>query len=201
MADGVLYVPEYYDDHRAWSFPSWQEIFCNDKPVTIEFCTGNGTWLAEKAKDLSRNWVAVEWNFERVRKIWSKMKNYQLPHLFIVCGEAQVFARDYIPSASIDQIYINFPDPWPKEKHAKNRLFQAPFIEQLARILKPQGEVIIVTDDPPYSEQIIREFHAWESVFPGPYYVTEWEGYGTSYFDTLWRDKGKTIRYFRFKNS
>lgn len=202
IVDRVLFVPEYYDHHRDFSCPSWQEIFGNSNPVTIEFCTGNGTWLAERAKDSSRNFVAVEWDFERVRKIWSKMKNYNLSNLFIVCGEAQVLVRDYLTGASVDEIYVNFPDPWPKEKHAKNRLFQAPFVRELAKILKLQGQITIVTDDEAYGEQIVREFLSsslWKTVFNEPYFITEWEGYGTSYFDTLWREKGKTIRYFQFK--
>jgi tRNA (guanine-N7-)-methyltransferase len=200
IADGVLFVPDYYDRHREWTFPTWPEIFGDDKPVTIEFCTGNGTWLTEKAKDTSRNFIAVEWDFERVRKIWSKTKNYGLTNLFIVCGEAQVFARDYLRSASVNEIYINFPDPWPKLKHAKNRLFQQPFILELARVLRPEKSVTIVTDDPPYGRQIVREFSAWEPAFPEPYFVTAWEGYGTSYFEGLWRSKGKQIHYFQFKN-
>jgi tRNA (guanine-N7-)-methyltransferase len=40
---------------------------------------------------------------------------------------------------------------------------------------------------------------AFESDFPAPHYVTEWEGYGTSYFDALWREKGKDIHYFQFR--
>lgn len=204
LADGVLYVPDYYENHREFSFPDWKTIFGNDKPVVIEYCTGNGTWIAEKAKDTSNNWVAVEWRFERVRKIWSKAKNYGLTNLFIVCGEAQTFAREYLSSESIDQVYINFPDPWPKEKHAKNRIFQQPFIHQIARTVKPAGLVTVVTDDPPYSEQVSREMlahPAWVSSFPDPYFVTEWEGYGTSYFEELWRGKGKVIRYFQFKKT
>ena len=99
------------------------------------------------------------------------------------------------------RVYINFPDPWPKEKHAKNRLFQPPLFKSWPYSYKPEGEVTIVTDDPPYRLQIIRSFSRvlWESVFPEPYFITEWEGYGTSYFDTLWRDKGKTIHYFQFR--
>jgi tRNA (guanine-N7-)-methyltransferase len=204
LADGVLYVPEFYDRHREWVFPGWPAIFGNDKPVVIEFCTGNGTWIAEKAKDTSKNWVAVEWWFERVRKIWSKRENYGLDNLFIVCGEAQTFAREYLGNETVDEVYINFPDPWPKEKHAKKRLFQPPFIEQLARTVKPSGLLTVVTDDPPYSEQlskVIRAHPQWNSCFPEPYFVTEWENYGESYFDTLWREKGKTIHYFQFKKS
>jgi tRNA (guanine-N7-)-methyltransferase len=196
---GVLFVPAHYFEHTAFSFPAWQDIFGNDRPVTIEFCSGNGTWLVEKAKDQTHNFVAVEWDFERVRKIWYKAKNLGLSNLFIVCGEAQVFARDYLQSASVNTIYINFPDPWPKPKHAKNRLFQAPFVNELARVLQPQGSVTIATDDEMYGKQIVREFGKWQSAYPSPHYLTEWEGYGTSYFDALWRGKGKTIYYFQYR--
>jgi tRNA (guanine-N7-)-methyltransferase len=202
LEDRVFYVPEFYDKHQACSFPDWKTIFGNDHPVIIEYGAGNGMWTAEKAQDLSQNWVAVELDFERVRKIWSKVKNLGLPNLFVISGKAQTFAKEYLPTASIDGIYINFPDPWPKDRHAKNRLFQQPFINELARTIKPGGTLIVVTDDPPYSEQICREMlahPAWESDFPAPYYVTEWEGYGTSYFDALWREKGKVIHYFQFR--
>jgi tRNA (guanine-N7-)-methyltransferase len=202
LQDKVLFVPDYYDRHQELTFPKWREIFGNDNPVIIEYCTGNGTWLAEKAKDSSKNWVAVEWRFERVRKIWSKMKNYGLSNLFIISGEAKTFAREYLSASSVDGVYINFPDPWPKDKHAKNRLFQQPFIEELALTIKPGGTVTVATDDPTYSEQISREMlahPAWEPDFHKPYYKTEWEGYGTSYFDMLWREKGKEIRYFQFR--
>jgi tRNA (guanine-N7-)-methyltransferase len=198
LVDKVLFVPDYYDRHREWTFPGWSAIFGNDRPVVIEFCTGNGTWIAEKAKDSPYNWVAVEWRFDRVRKIWSKMKNYGLSNLMVVCGEAQTFAREYIPSKSVAQAYINFPDPWPKEKHAKNRLFQAPFVDELARIVSET--VIVATDDPVYADQITHEMlKQWNSAFPEPYYVNDWPDYGTSFFDALWRGKGKTIRYFQFE--
>jgi tRNA (guanine-N7-)-methyltransferase len=194
ISDGVLFIPDYYDRHDEYQFPGWEPIFGNKKPVVVEYCSGNGTWIAEKAKDSEKNWVAVEYDFERVRKIWSKKKNYGLDNLFIISGEALTFAREYLPPHSIAEVFINFPDPWPKEKHAKNRLFQQPFIEQLARTT--EGTVTAVTDDPVYSEQIVREMAThWEMVLS----TNTWENYGASYFDTLWREKGKEIRYFQFK--
>jgi len=199
LIDKVLFVPDYYDRHREWSFPGWKAIFGNDHPVLIEYCAGNGTWIAEKARSSPyNNWVAVEWRFERVRKIWSKMKNYNLSNLMIVCGEAQTFTREYLPSQSVFQAYVNFPDPWPKDKHAKNRLFQEPFVSELVRVV--HGNITVVTDDSTYADQITAEMlKSWRSSFPNPYYITDWPDYGTSYFDTLWRDKGKMIRYFQFE--
>jgi tRNA (guanine-N7-)-methyltransferase len=197
IADGVLFIPDYYGDHQAWKFPAWQEIFQNDCPVVVEYCAGNGAWIAEKARcEPQVNWVAVEWRFDRVRKIWSKMKNFSLQNLFIVCGEAQTFTREYV--TTIDAAYINFPDPWPKEKHAKNRLFQEPFIARLAEVIKK--DITIVTDDPTYTGQIVREMGIYfKPAFPDPFYITQWPGYGTSYFENLWREKGRTLHYLRYE--
>lgn len=197
LIDYVLFVPDYYDHHREWNFPGWEAIFGNSNRVMIEYCAGNGTWIVEKAKNSPDNWVAVEWRFDRVRKIWSKMKNNSLKNLLIVCGEAEIFTREYLPSKSIDHAYINFPDPWPKDKHAKNRLFQKSFVEELARTVKESATV--VTDDPFYADQIAAQMlKSWHAHFPHPHYITSWPGYGASYFDTLWREKGKIIRYFKF---
>jgi tRNA (guanine-N7-)-methyltransferase len=120
--DRVLFVPQYYDRHHEWTFPGWEspEVFGRKAPIEVEYCTGNGAWIIEKAlANPDRNWVAVEVQFERVRKIWSKMCNEKITNLFIVCGEALTYTRFYVPSHSFSAAYINFPDPWPKEKHAK----------------------------------------------------------------------------------
>lgn len=204
ITDGVLFVPDYYQLHDQWQFPAWEDVqvFGRKAPIHIEYCTGNGAWIIEKAlQHPELNWVAVEWRFERVRKIWSKMRNCKLSNLFIVCGEAQVFTKYYVPNASFDGVYVNFPDPWPKEKHAKNRLFQQPFIAEMARTCAPGAKATVATDHVEFRDQICTEMNAhpdWSSVFPAPFYVSEWENYGASYFDQLWREKGLAINYMQF---
>ena len=202
--DRVLFVPEYYDRHHEWTFPGWAspEVFGNTAPVEVEYCTGNGAWIIEKAlANPDRNWVAVELQFDRVRKIWSKMRNEKITNLFIVSGEALTFTRYYIPDKSVSAIYINFPDPWPKEKHAKKRLLQEPFITEMARVTATGGTATIVTDHAGYTAQISETMltnASWSPLFEAPYYVTEWEGYGSSYFGELWREQGITIHYLQF---
>ncbi len=204
--DKVLFVPKFYDGHGQWSFPGWEDkqIFESSKPLQIEYCSGNGAWIIERAKthpDL--NWIAVEKRFDRVQKIWSKMKNEKLDNLFIVCGEALAFTTYYVADESFHGIFINFPDPWPKGKHTKHRLLKENFITQIARASKKEAKAVIVTDHEEYSGQMCKAFvkhPAWTAVFPEPYFITEWEGYGTSYFDELWRHKGKTIHYMQFSN-
>lgn len=202
IQNGIFHLPEYYTALQEFCFPQWNEVFGNTNPVCIEFCAGNGTWIAEKARaEPEKNWVAVEMRFDRVQKIWSKIQNLSLSNLFIVCGEAYNFAHYFVPKASVQEIYINFPDPWPKRRHEKHRLMKTTFLDELALILKEKGSVTFVTDDYVYLESTLHLFqtHAlFEPTYPAPYYVTEYSNYGTSWFEDLWREKGKNIQYTRW---
>lgn len=200
----VWHIPRYCPDYSTFKFPGWnsQQLFGNDKPVIIEYCCGNGAWIAAKAKQHPEyNWVGVEMKFERVRKVWAKIQNYALDNLIVLCGEALLSTQLYIPDESVYDIYVNFPDPWPKNRHAKNRLLQGSFIHEMLRVLRKQGAVTVATDDVGYSAFLIEEFRAvkgFTSAYPAPFYVHEWPEYGDSYFDSLWRSQGKNIHYHRF---
>lgn len=194
---GVFIVPQHYDAHGDWE--DEEKIFSKDAPFSIEFCSGNGDWIIKKAMENPHEaWIAVEMQFERVRKIWSKRENLGLKNLLIVCGEALTFARYYLPTDSVEKTYVNFPDPWPKKRHAKKRLIQAPFVEELARIVLPRGIATYVTDDTPYSQQMIEvseESPHWKS----DRYSQDLEGYGTSWFRTLWEEKGREFHHIQYE--
>lgn len=205
IAEGVFYVPDRCGSYEEFTFPGWNDpaLFGNDLPLKIEYCSGNGAWLVEKALAHPEiNWVAVEKKFKRVKKIGSKVKKLNLKNLSVVCGEAYLSTTHYFSDETFESAYINFPDPWPKTRHAKNRLIQPKFIDEVWRILKPAGVFTLVTDDPEYSSQMLKEMTAhsgFRPLFPDPFFVTEMPGYGSSYFDQLWREKGKTIRYHQFE--
>jgi tRNA (guanine-N7-)-methyltransferase len=204
--DHILYVPEYYNGHQEFVFPGWDspEIFGRNAPIEVEYCTGNGAWIVEKAlAHPEHNWVAVELQFERVRKIWSKIYNFELNNLFIVCGEGLTFSQFYAPPDSFSAVYVNFPDPWPKEKHAKNRILKEPFLSELARVSKPGAIATIVTDHIEYRQQVVSGMLAnslWQPCYPDPYYINAFDGYGTSYFDALWREQQVQVHYMQFVN-
>lgn len=204
IKDGILYVPDLLESYDAFQFPGFSsaEVFGNEREVQIEYCSGNGAWIADKARlNPHINFVAVEKKFDRVRKIWKKKKKLQLDNLFIVYGEGLLTTKHYFPEKSITQVYVNFPDPWPKTRHWKNRIVQGAFIDEMSRILQDGGSLMVVTDDPPFSAFVIKEMSAhkhFKSAFPDPYFVQECPGYGSSYFEELWREQGKIIRYHRY---
>jgi tRNA (guanine-N7-)-methyltransferase len=207
IEDGVFYCPPYSTSSSdpEFSFPSWNDpqLFGNDNPIHIEYCSGNGAWITAKAKEFPCiNWVAVEKKFPRVRKIWAKAQNMELKNLITVCGEACHATAKYFLSDSFAAAYINFPDPWPKRRHTKHRLIHPLFIEQIERVLKNKAVFTLVTDDPEYSRRMLEEMRqhsAFISSHPEPYFATELPNYGSSYFEQLWREQGKIIRYHQFE--
>ncbi len=203
IEDHIWYVPKRCETD-TFVFPGWTHelTFAIDQPINVEFCSGNGDWIAAKAlANPHENWVAVEKKFPRVRKIWSKLKNHNIPNLMIICGEGYHVVQTYFSSSTINSIYVNFPDPWPKNAHAKNRLIQPNFIKEMARILKENGSFTFATDDEPYSERVIRDMQETKgfiSAISEPFYCHEIPNYGVSFFEELWRNQGKKIRYHIF---
>lgn len=205
LLDRCFYIPGHFAHDAAgpkliWESPS---LFGNQNPVAIEFCSGNGEWISEKARQYpDQNWVAVEKRFDRARKIWGSLQRSELNNLFVVCAEAFTFSRYYAPLNSVSQIFINFPDPWPKPRHAKHRLISPPFLLELEKILIDQKTVIIATDDRPYVDQILEVFAQhphWKPVFPNPYFTDEWPGFGDSFFSRLWVGKGLSTHYLQYR--
>ena len=203
LQDDFLFIPGFYEELGSHGpVLDFANLFQNDNPVLIEYCSGNGQWIAAKAKENpDLNWVAVERDFERARKIWLKAKKQNLKNLFLVFGEALTFTQYYLKDQSVDGFFVNFPDPWPKRRHFKNRLVSAAFMEETKKKVKPLGTTTLVSDHEGMALFMIESAlkSEWKPLFEKPYFSEELEGYGSSYFEDLFRGKGKKIRYIRFE--
>lgn len=192
LLDRFFYVPAKYEYKRE-TIP----FFTDERPVIIEYCSGNGQWIGARAKQNPHlNWLAVEKRFERARQIWLLSHREKLPNLAVACCEGFVFTRFYAPKAR--EVFINFPDPWPKLRHAKHRIVQTPFLQEVAGIVEIGGKATCVTDDPAYSGQMVKEFErvpSWRFLFN----VHEWPDYGRSFFNDLWTKRGRNIHYISYE--
>ncbi len=193
LLDRFFYIPGHYAHcKKEISFFPEQE-----KPIAIEYCSGNGQWVGEKAKQNHElNWIAVEKKFERARQIWLKMHRENISNLVVVCGEALIFTQYYAPRAI--EVYVNFPDPWPKRRHAKHRLIRTEFLQKLFPIVQSGGKITCVTDDAKCVQEMIKEFSkcpAWKFLFN----TQEWPDYGRSYFHDLWTEKGRKIYHLSYE--
>lgn len=194
LLDQFFYVPHPYEEHEKFPPFSWESIFHNTLPVAVEFCSGNGQWIGEKAKnERGKNWVAVERRFDRAKKIWRLAQREGLENLFVVCAEGLVFAHFYAPENGFSEIYVNFPDPWPKLRHAKHRLIQPPFLKALHRVSRKGTVASFVSDDLSYVEQMKKGLNQAEGWKLAAAHVLAEEGYGESFFRALWESKGKKI--------
>ena len=69
---------------------------------------------------------------------------------------------DLLPDGCLDRVFILFPDPWPKKKHQKRRIIQAPFLDALARVMKPGGRLRFATDVRSYADEALERLMAHE---------------------------------------
>ncbi len=130
----------------------WADVFANSRPIRIEVGMGKGRFLmqlAEENPDI--NYIGIEMYssvlIRAIEKAEAAEKDGTAPANFrFIRMDARDLPEVFAP-AEIDRIYLNFSDPWPKDRHAKRRLTSVPFLERYARILKPEGLVEFKTDN------------------------------------------------------
>lgn len=190
-----------WSDLSTFSFPGWNRMFEREAPIVIEYCSGHGHWIVEQAKKQPEcNFLAVEKRFDRAKKIWSKIKNHGLKNCIVACAEGGQLTSGYFPDESIQEVYINFPDPWPKTRHAKHRIMNPQFLDAMKRVLSPTGSVTFVTDDEDYSQiflKLIRTRTDFSHLVAEPYYTQLPNDYGISFFEEIFRQMGKINRFHK----
>ncbi len=128
------------------------EVFKNDKPVWIEIGMGKGEFTLTKSQAHQEvNFLGIE-KFPTVQQIpVKKAESMDIPNLQFISGDANEIL-EWFEEESIDKIFINFPDPWPKERHAKRRLVFHSFLNDYYKLLKPGGCIEFKTDQLPLFE-------------------------------------------------
>lgn len=125
----------------------WHEIFKNNNAIHIEVGMGKGQFimkLAENHPDI--NYVGIEKYSSVLVRAIEKQEEKELTNLFFIRMEAENIA-DVFEKGEVERIYLNFSDPWPKDRHAKRRLTSVQFLERYEQILVPKGHVIFKTDN------------------------------------------------------
>lgn len=126
----------------------WHELFGNDNPIHIEIGMGKGTFIIENAiKNPDINYIGIEkYSSVLIRAIEKREEQPELTNIFFVRMEAE-YIENVFDKDEVDQIYLNFSDPWPKDRYAKRRLTSDRFLKRYTNILKEDGYVIFKTDN------------------------------------------------------
>jgi tRNA (guanine-N7-)-methyltransferase len=138
-------------------------VFGHQAPRLLEIGFGNGEALLAIARERS-DWdcLGVEVYEPGVGRLLLQAQQAGLRNLRILCHDAVEALEHQLPDESIDETLVFFPDPWPKKRHHKRRLIQAPFATLLARKLKPGGVLRLATDWQPYAEHMLEVLNACE---------------------------------------
>ena len=126
---------------------TWRDVFGNDNPIRIEIGMGKGlfiTTLAAQHPDI--NYVGIEKYSSVLLRAVEKQNELMLPNLKFIRMDAENIT-DIFGKGEVDEIYLNFSDPWPKDRHAKRRLTSKEFFARYYVILKEDGEVHFKTDN------------------------------------------------------
>lgn len=126
---------------------TWHEIFGNNNPIHIEIGMGKGKFIHTMAKEHPEiNYVGIEKYSSVLLRAIQKMQEEELPNLKFIRMDAEDIAKTF-GREEVDKIYLNFSDPWPKDRHAKRRLPSREFLARYDVILKKDSRLEFKTDN------------------------------------------------------
>ena len=138
----------------------WKELFNNDNPIHIEIGMGKGKFILDNAlRNPDINYIGIEMYDSVILRAVEKTNELELDNLYLVRIDATLIEEVF--DKEIDTIYLNFSDPWPKDRHAKRRLTSSRFLIRYDKIFKGNPNIIMKTDNLPlfeYSLESLKEY-------------------------------------------
>jgi len=141
------------------------QVFNDGKPLEIEIGAGKGQFSHSLAKrQKATNHIAIEKFDSVIIRALEKLQEDPVDNLFLARCDAEQLS-DFFGSNTVDKIYLNFSDPWPKARHEKRRLTHENFLKQYEEILKPEGVIEFKTDNRSLFEFSIQSLNHYGMVF------------------------------------
>lgn len=142
-----------------------QECFKNDSPLNVEIGTGYGHFMKEFCADHpNENFIGMDYRFKRSFNLAKQLNDLSVKNFRYIRAKAERI-EFLFSQAEVDKLYYFFPDPWPKTRHLKKRLFKQPFLSHLKNVMKPTGKVYIKTDHDQYYEWMLNHLELNSELF------------------------------------
>jgi tRNA (guanine-N7-)-methyltransferase len=169
-----------------------------DTPLEIDIGCGDGSFLLDLASaHPDRDFLGLEKLLGRARKVARQAARRGLTNVKALQIDSPYAVRYLLPAGGVARVHLLFPDPWPKAKHAKNRLVQPAFCQDVHRLLVPGGEWLFKTDHPEYFDESVTVIRA-----SGLFQELDWPANAFPYphtdFERQWLAEGKSIQGARF---
>lgn len=143
----VMIENEYVFTEPSGMCNTWSEVFGNHNPIHIEIGMGKGKFISTLAsKNPNINYVGIEKYSSVLLRAVEKQNELQLFNLRFIRMDAENICEVF-GQYEVGKIYLNFSDPWPKDRHAKRRLTSKQYFDRYNKILKPDGKVEFKTDN------------------------------------------------------
>lgn len=183
---------------RTLAFPAdWDGAFGSSGPLELEVGFGDGRFTVRRAlAEPERRFVGLEVSSGSLQRAARRIRRTGVDNVRIAKVGAEFAVRQLFAPASLSGIVVNFPDPWPKERHVRHRLLKRSFFELAAARLVQGGSVRLATDHPEYRDFAIAEAQAtglYDVTYPEPP-----EAVFETKYALKWRDLGKPLYYVVF---
>lgn len=171
------------------------------RSVVIDMGCGHGDYLIDQCEAFpDKLFVGVEISRKRANYTSERLLKRGFTNYYVVHGDGEAVLRLLFPSESVDELHINFPDPWLRMKHWKNRIFQPSFLVEAIRVLKPGATLDFVTDVADYARyvgDIIREFPLLENQYDNVVEKNLFDRFPTLFYQRM--SPLRHINYIRFR--
>ena len=179
----------------AWK-GRWKERFGNDHPLHIEIGMGKGRFITEMAKTHPEiNYIGIEMQISVVSIALDKLIEQDIPNVQLLHVDGSALTN-YFADHEVDQIYLNFSDPWPKKKHEKRRLTSKAFLTVDEQILRPNGEIHFKTDNQGLFEYSLASFSQYGMVLKQVWldlHQSDYEGNIMTEYEEKFSSRGQRI--------
>jgi tRNA (guanine-N7-)-methyltransferase len=187
----------------------WAELFgaAPGAPLrmVLEIGFGRGEFLidlAQRAPGVAH--VGVEISRKRVLKQARRLAKTEIANVRLIHGTGEQAVADLFGPASLEAVWINFSDPWPKKRHHRRRLVQAPLVAAVADRLVAGGTLHVATDDVPYAEHIDAVLAAeprLENAFAPAPWLADVPGRMPTGYELEWRAEGRPLHFFAYQRA
>ncbi|MCZ6513332.1 MAG: tRNA (guanosine(46)-N7)-methyltransferase TrmB [Nitrospinae bacterium] len=182
--------------------PDWAGLFQNGNPLKLEIGFGTGNFLIDMAiREPQSNFIGMDFYHKGIRKVITRMDRLHLKNIRVAYGNAGEKIPILFDEGELSEVFINFPDPWPKKRHHKRRLITPQFVEMLAGKMAPGGTLHIATDFEAYAQAILEALQADPRFFnlhEDQGYRHEREDIPKTKYEKAFLDAGRKIYYFEF---
>ncbi len=198
----LITSPIFISEAQLRNAGGFASLFGNNNPLALEIGCGIGDFIVQiAARHPEKNFIAIDIFNQGCRQTCSRIERSGLTNILMMRIEARYLMYQYLREKSLQAIYINCPDPWPKKRQRKRRLLNQDFINLSLYCLEDHGELNFCTDFTDYGEsaaELLSRDNRLNNLATTPY-THDLENYPISKYMQRFLDLDQPIFLCRYK--